>query len=371
MYTTPKDREKLIIRTSIVGIAANVVLAAFKAVIGMATNSIAIILDAVNNLSDVLSSLITIVGTRLAGKRPDRKHPLGHGRAEYLSGMIVAGIVLYAGITAFVESVKKIISPVKADYSTLSLIIIAVAIIVKLVLGNFFKAQGKKAHSSALVASGADAGFDAILSLSVLISAIIYLFSGISLEAYVGIVISAAIIKSGIEMMIDALNEILGMRADAETVKKIKSILTEEPEVIGAYDLILNNYGPDRNYGSVHLELPDYMTVAEVDALTRRLETKVNNETGVILTGVGVYSYNTGGGEAEAIRNDIQKRVISYDGVLQFHGFYLDMEEKLIRFDVVMSFDVEPDECLKEIYQEMNSAYPDYTFMIAPDIDIS
>ena len=192
------SRDQVIIRTSIIGIMTNVFLAAFKAFVGIVSHSIAVTLDAVNNLSDALSSIITIVGTKLAGKRPDKKHPLGHGRVEYLSAMIVSGIVLYAGITSAVESVKKIIHPEKAEYSTVSLIIIAVAIAVKLILGKYVKTQGEKVNSGSLVASGSDATFDAILSASVLASAIIFLATGISLEAWVGVVIAVFIIRSGI-----------------------------------------------------------------------------------------------------------------------------------------------------------------------------
>ena len=162
-----ENRSKVIVRTSIVGIATNVVLSAFKAAIGFVTGSIAVTLDAVNNLSDALSSVITIVGAKLANKLPDKKHPLGYGRIEYLSAMIVAAIVLYAGGTSAVESVKKIIHPEAADYSTVSLVIIAAAVVVKLVLGKYVKRQGERVNSGALVASGADALFDAILSASV------------------------------------------------------------------------------------------------------------------------------------------------------------------------------------------------------------
>ena len=162
-----ENRQKVIVRTSIIGIAANIVLSAFKAFVGFATNSIAVTLDAVNNLSDALSSVITIVGAKLSNKLPDKKHPLGYGRIEYLSAMVVAAIVLYAGGTSAVESVKKIIHPETADYSTASLVIIASAVVVKLVLGKFVKRQGERVNSGALVASGADALFDAILSLSV------------------------------------------------------------------------------------------------------------------------------------------------------------------------------------------------------------
>ena len=369
---TPQlSRDKVIIRTSIIGILANVLLAVFKAAVGIASNSIAVVLDAVNNLSDALSSIITIVGTKLAGKLPDKKHPLGYGRIEYISAMIVSGIVLYAGITSAVESVKKIIHPEKPEYSVISLVIIAVAVVVKIVLGRYVKAKGEEVNSGSLVASGSDAMFDAILSASVLACAVIFMVSGISLEAFVGAVISVIIIKSGVEMMIETLNEILGVRADQETTDRIKELLTGEEEVQGAYDLIMFNYGPDKNLASVHLELPDTMSVREVDRLTRKLERKVYKETGIVLVAVGVYSYNTGDDEAAKIQKDVRERVLAHDWAVQLHGFYVDVETKEMTFDVVISFDISPREALSVLYEEMKKAYPDYKIVIAPDVDVS
>ena len=371
ILTEAANRDRVIVRTSIIGIVANVFLAAFKAAVGIISNSIAVVLDAVNNLSDALSSVITVIGTKLAGKKPDKKHPLGYGRIEYLSAMIVSAIVLYAGITSAVESVKKIIWPEQADYSIVSLIIIASAVAVKIILGSYVRKQGKKVNSNALVASGADALFDAILSASVLLSAVIFMLTGISLEAYVGVIISIIIIKSGVEMMIETLNDILGKRADAETTKKIKELLVSEPEVRGAYDLIINNYGPNKNYASVHLELPDTMTVDEVDVLIRREQLKVFKETGVILTGIGVYSYNTKNDEAAKIRNAIQQKVMSHDWALQVHGFYADTENKTIRFDVVTTFDITGRESVEILTKEIGEMYPGYELQIAHDVDIS
>ena len=363
------DREKTIVRTSIIGIIMNVLLAAFKAAVGLISNSIAVTLDAVNNLSDALSSVITIIGAKLGAKKPDKKHPHGYGRIEYLSSMIVAAIVIYAGITALVESVKKIIHPEAADYGMVSLIIIAVAIIVKLILGRYVKKQGEKVNSGALIASGKDASFDAILSASVLASAIVYLIWGISLEAYVGVVISIVIIKAGIEMMIETLNDIIGQRSDAEIGSQIRKLLNEEPEIRGAYDLNLFNYGPDKFYGTVHMELPDTMTVDQVDVLTRKLQLKVYQETGVILTGISVYSFNTKNDEAAAIRSTVQKTVMEHDWAMQLHGFYADTVKKTIRFDVVVSFEIDHEEALSILQQEVQALYPDYELQIVIDVD--
>jgi cation diffusion facilitator family transporter len=365
------DRDKIIIQTSVIGILANILLAVFKAFAGIMSNSIAVTLDAVNNLSDALSSVITIIGNKLGSKAPDKNHPLGYGRIEYLSAMIVAGIVLYAGITSIIESVKKIINPATPEYTSITLLILAVAIIVKLVLGAYVKKRGEIANSGALIASGADATFDAVLSLSVLLSALLYIFTGISLEAYVGVIISAVIIKAGIDMMIETLNDILGKRADPKTTAHLKELLTEEPQVRGAYDIFITNYGPDKNYASVHLELPDVMTVEEVDELTRKLQEKVYQEMGITLIGVGVYSYNTKNDEAGKIHNTVMETVMNHEWVLQLHGFFVEVDKKQMRFDVVMSFDIDWDEGRDILQKEVNELYPDYEVQIVSDIDIS
>ncbi|MDO5477419.1 MAG: cation diffusion facilitator family transporter [Eubacteriales bacterium] len=366
-----KSRDRIIVRTSIIGIVANILLAAFKAVIGILSHSIAVTLDAVNNLSDALSSVITIIGARLANRKPDKKHPLGHGRTEYLSAMIVAAIVLYAGLTSAYESVKKIISPETPDYSTISLVIIAVAVVVKILLGRYFIRRGKEAGSGALEASGADASFDAVLSLSVLACAILFKVTGISLEAVVGAVISIFIIKSGVEMMLATIDDIVGKRADAETVRRIKELITQEPEVRGAYDLFINNYGPERDFASVHVELPDTMDVEQVDLLTRRLEQKVYQETGVILTGIGVYSYNTRNEEAAQIRSRVMETALKHEWLLQIHGFHIDTEKKVMRFDAVFSFDIDSSEGYEIIYKEVKALYPEYELQITRDVDVS
>ena len=370
MRSLATNREQIIVKTSIVGIITNIMLAAFKAAVGLLSNSIAIILDAVNNLSDALSSVITIIGAKLAGKLPDKKHPLGHGRIEYLSSMLVSALVLYAGITALIESVKKIIHPEIAHYSLLTLIILVVAIIVKLVLGKYVKTKGEQVNSGALIASGSDASFDAILSASVLACALLHLWCHISLEAYVGVAISLVIIKAGISMLQETLHDILGQRPAPELVKQVKDIIQAEPLVHGVYDLLINNYGPNKNYASLHLELDDILTVAQVDELTRKIEKAVFHKTGIILTGVGVYAYNTSNEKIAHIRNTIQQIVLSHDWALQMHGFYADTVKKNLQFDVVLGFDVENEEATKTLTQEVQAKFPDYVVQITPDVDL-
>ena len=365
------NRNQVIVKTSIIGIIANLLLAGFKALVGILSGSIAIILDAVNNLSDALSSVVTIIGTKLAGKMPDKEHPMGHGRAEYLSALLVSAIIIYAGLTSLNESILKIVHPAEVQYETLTLVVLVAAIFVKFFLGRYVKATGEKVNSSALMASGADASFDAIISTSVLASAIIYLVFVISLEAWVGVLISIIIVKAGWEMMSDTLDDILGRRPDRELTVGIKRLICEEPEVRGAYDLVLNNYGPNKFLGSVHVELPDTMTVEDVDNLTRRIQEKVFKETGVVLTGVGVYSYNTKDDEAARIRNRVLEIVKQHDWALQLHGFYVNTNTKEMRFDVVLSFEVNHVEGTEIIYKEVLSEYPEYNIQIAADVDVA
>ena len=365
-------REKTVIRTSIIGIIANVFLAGFKAFVGLMTNSIAIILDAVNNISDAGSSIITIVGTKLAGKEPDKKHPFGYGRIEYLSAMIISVIVLYAGITSLVESVKLIINPELPDYNTVSLIIVAVAVVVKIVLGRYVKSVGVKVKSDSLINSGEDATLDSIISASTLVAAAIFLFFNISLEAWLGAVISLVIIKSGIEMLRETISHILGERNDAELARNIQKTVLSFPDVQGAYDLVLNNYGPDTWNGSIHIEVPDTYSAGQLDQLIREISMKVFCEHHVILTAVGVYSVNTKDEESIRAREQVRKIVFSHEFIRQMHGFYLLKEKKTLRFDIVISFDAKDRRAVySAVIADVQKAFPDYELQVTMDTDFT
>lgn len=366
------SREKKIIRTSIIGIVANVFLAAFKAVIGILTNSIAIVLDAVNNISDAGSSLITIIGTKLAGKEPDKKHPFGYGRIEYLSAMVISVIVLYAGITSFVESVKKIIHPETPEYTTISLIIVGVAVFVKIILGRYVKSVGVKVNSNSLINSGEDATLDSVISASTLVAAIVFLISGLSLEAWLGAVISVVIIKSGFEMLKETISQILGEQNDPELAKSIKQTVTGFPDVNGAYDLVLNNYGPDSWNGSIHIEVPDTYSADRLDQLIRDIQTAVYIKHNVILTAVGVYSENTKDEESIEVRKKVHDIVFSHEYVKQMHGFYMIKDKKTLRFDIVISFDAKDRKAVyNEVIADVQKAFPDYQLQTAMDTDFA
>lgn len=365
------DRNRVIIKTSAVGIAANIFLSAIKAFVGFLTHSIAITLDAVNNLSDALSSVITIIGTKLAGRAPDKEHPLGHGRYEYLTSVIISAIVLSAGVMAIIESMGHIIHPVIPKYNSTMLFLVALAIAVKVVLGIYVKRTGKEVNSPSLVASGLDALFDAVVSSATLIAAIFYLFTGISVEAYLGLIISIIIIKAGIDILRETISQILGERVESELSQGIKKTITEFDDVYGTYDLLLHNYGPDVLVGSVHIEIPDYYTAAQIDALTRKIQKAVFEKYKVIIATVGVYSRNMNDDRASKIRNAITDIVMSQEHVIQMHGFYIDIEEKQIVFDIVIEFCGEREQIYKHIYDEINALYPEYKLNITLDNDLS
>ena len=249
------NRSSQIIRTSIVGIVANVLLAGFKAAIGILSGSVAIVMDAINNLSDALSSVITIVGTKLSQRPADHEHPFGYGRVEYFSAIIIAVIVLSAGITSLIESAKKIFNPTTPTYTTVTLVVIVVAIVVKLILGFYVKRKGEFLESDALVASGSDALFDAFITLTTLISAGVTMLFDVSLDGILGVLISAVIIKAGVEMLKSPVNELLGSRLSAEFTKQIKQEAAAVEGVLGVYDLILHSYGHDVMIGSIHVSV--------------------------------------------------------------------------------------------------------------------
>lgn len=366
------NREQIIVRTSIVGIVANLFLSAFKAAVGILTGSIAVVLDAVNNLSDALSSIITIIGARLAGKLPDRKHPFGHGRVEILSTVVISVIILYAGVTSFAESVKKILNPTLPEYTAPALLIIAVAVVVKLVLSRYVKSTGERVKSDALVASGEDARLDAVISASTLAAALIYLQWHISLEAWLGAVISLVIVKSGVEMMSGAISQILGERMDPELTRAVQQTVASFPEVEGVYDLVLHDYGPSTVIGSIHIEIPDTMNVTELERLERHITERVMEKTGVILAGISIYvkaQLNTAAGLA--LRR-VRKIVMEHEDVIQMHGFSLDEGRKELHFDIIINYDVKTRfEQWQEISEQVRALFPDYHVDITLDADAS
>ena len=365
------NREKQIVKVSAKGILVNIVLVAFKALVGFLANSVAVILDAVNNLSDALSSIITIIGTKIAGKSADKKHPYGHGRVEYITASIIAIIVLVAGVTSLKESVEKIIEPEETDFKVYSVIIIAAAVITKILLGLYFRKKGKGLKSSSLITSGTDALFDAILSTATLVSAIVSMIWQINIEGFLGVGISVFILKAGIEVMREAISNLIGVRIDAELAEGIKAEINKFPEVHGAYDLILHTYGPELLIGSVHVELDDAMTAREIDTLTRKIFSDIYNKFSVMLT-VGIYATNSSDEISGAIRRYAEERVAEMPQILQMHGFYMEHITKVVSLDIIVDFkEPEPQAVAGAVRGALETQFPEYRFYVNIDRDFS
>ena len=365
-------RKRKIIRTGVLGIVVNLFLVAFKLTVGLLSRSIAIVSDAVNNASDVLSSLVTVVGAKMADRPADREHPLGHGRIEYISAEIVSAVILCAGITSLIESVKRIITPVTPEYSLITLIIVGVSVAVKLILGIFVTRQGRILRSDALKNSGKDAMWDALISAATLVAALIFILFKVALEAWLGVVISLVIIKSGVNMFRETASKILGERVDSGLSHAVKETICKTEGVIGAYDLILNSYGPERWIGSVNIEVPDTWTADEIDAVSREICDRVSKENGVLLTSVGIYARNSTSDEAKQIRTTVTEAVMSQEYVLSIHGFRCDTAERRILFDLVTDFKA-PDQgkVYKKVFDEDTRLYPGYEIVIHHDSDYS
>ena len=365
------DRAKKIIQTSLIGVGVNLILVAFKALVGAVSGSLAIVLDAINNLSDAFSSVVTIIGTKLAGKAPDKQHPYGHGRIEYLAAVLISVVIILTGLASLKESVMKIIEPQEADYSVWSLIIIGAAVAVKLVMSRYFKAVGKKINADTLVASGSDAFFDSVLSLGTFVGAVVSMIWDISLEGILGAIISVFIIKAGAEILTDTLHSIIGARVDSELSINLKKHLCQYPNVLGAYDLTLHKYGPERIIGSVHLELPDEITAREIHALTRSITEDMYLNYGIVMT-VGIYASNTSETVFSEMKSKLKSLTESEPEILQVHGFYADPERMTVSFDLIIDFKSRrKTEIRDSLIQQMKALYPDYDFYVILDSDFS
>ena len=286
--------------------------------------------------------------------------------------MVIGGIILYAGISALIGSIKKIITLEIPDYTPAALIIVASAIVVKILLGRYVSRVGQSVNSDSLIASGKDAISDAVLSAATLAAAIFFMITGITIEAYLAAVISVVIMKAGYDILKETVSEILGERIDPETAANIRNCILESPEVKGVYDLVIHNYGPDTLVGSAHIEIPDTMTADEIDKLLRTITDRVYSVYGIAMTGLSIYSMNTKDDEALRIRDEVTRMALAEQYVLQVHGFYLDKKEHSMRFDLVLDFEA-PDKwaICNHLRDNISAMHPEYDIYVTPDYDIA
>ncbi|MBQ3464250.1 cation transporter [Candidatus Saccharibacteria bacterium] len=364
-------REQKIVKVGLLGIFLNLFLVIIKGLLGFFSGSIAILLDALNNLTDIFSAAVTVVGTKLATRAPDKNHPYGHGRLEDLTAFLIGLIIFAAGFNAIVEAAPKILAPETAHYSPLSLVLLLVAVVLKFLFSRHARLVGKQIDSTSLVATGTDAFFDSLLTFSTFLAAISSLFFSVNIEGLVGAVIGAFIIKNSLEILRDTARSLVGMRADEELIKKIKKIITRFPEVEGAYDLMVHNYGPVDLYGSIHIQVRDDMTAKEIHRLSREISAKVYDKLGVVLT-IGVYAKNAEDEKYVKLKSDLEAVLKNYPEVLQMHGFYADQKSRVVAFDLVLDFSCQDKERVKsEVIKSLKKLHPEYSYQITLEVDIS
>lgn len=360
-----------VVIASVVGIVVNLALGGIKILVGTAANSIAIISDAVNNFTDSISSLVTIITMGIVSKGATRKHPFGFGRVEYFSSMIIAALVLFAGGEFLKNSIEKIIHPTATEYSWVALLLLVIAIVAKILLGFYNKKQGKKYNSPNLEASGADALSDAIITGVTLIGALLSKFAGLNIDGWIGALVSIFVLKSGMEIVLDVVGELLGGRPDEELAEEMMEDIRNHKGIVGAYDLILHNYGPNVYIGNVNVELDESVSVREAAQIIQPLNVELFNKYGVFFY-FGFYSINVTDKDIMEMRNTVTEVLMEDPSVLQIHAFWADPEHKEMSFDAVLDFNIKKTEPkVKELTEKLLQIYPGYDITVVPDRDFT
>jgi cation diffusion facilitator family transporter len=353
----------------VINILANAMFAIIKFGIGTLANSIAIMSDAMNNLSDAISSIITLVGLKLSQKLPDRKHPLGYGRIEYLSSLVIATIILFVGVEFLQSSWERIKSPEPVAVTIFQLFILGITLIGKLLLSRLNITVGKKVNSQALQGSGAEALTDVLASAAAVVNAILARFMGLDLDGYVGLILALFIFYVGIGQLRDTISDILGERAEKELVDAVRLILQKYHQILGSFDYVVHSYGPTLKVGSANLEFIDTLSVKEAYEVMHKAQKQILNEHQIYFT-FGLYSVNTYDNEVSKMYQEIRELFAEIPYILNFHAFHVDKEQKVIRFDVVVDFSVKKfDQVRSTIQTLIREQYPDYRLDLTIDLD--
>ena len=352
------SREGIISSTSILGIGVNLFIALAKIIVGAMASSIAIISEGINNATDALSSVITLVGTKLAGKHPDEKHPFGYGRIEYLTGLVISIMIIVSGVEMLISSVKLVFEPGELSISYFSLAIVAVSAVIKYFLGTYTIKMGKKADSEALVGVGLDCRNDCFASLITIAAALAFLIFGLSLDAYAGIATSVLILKAGYEVIISTLSEIIGRPGEKDlAVTLYKEILSTEG-ILGAADMMLHNYGPDRYSGSVNVEIDHEKTVGEIYEFLHALQMRIMHEHNVVMV-FGVYAVDNDHEDVKLLRSNITQFIKTKEHIRGLHAVYIEPGTGKFYCDFVVDYKLRDWDGLREEFETyMNKLYP-------------
>ena len=353
-----------------VGIFCNAFLFLGKFIVGTVSGSVSITADAVNNLSDAASSIISLIGFKMAEKPADADHPYGHARYEYLSGLTVAVMIILIGVELFKSSLDKVLNPSPVDFSAAAAVVLIGSIIVKLWMSLFNRALGKKINSATLEATSADSRNDVISTSAVLIAALITHFAKIDLDGYMGVAVAVFILYSGIGLVKDTLDPLLGSAPDPALVDHIQKKILSYDGVLGTHDLMIHDYGPGRKFASVHVEMAAEEDVMKSHDIIDNIERQVLEEDGIHLV-IHLDPISDDDEEISNHREMALKTVQTIDPRLTIHDFRMvkgDDHTNLI-FDVVMppEFGMKPDQLKKEIADRMRAEDPNHFAVVTVD----
>jgi len=353
----PNSREGVVSATSILSVIVNLFVALMKVVVGLLASSIAIVSEGVNNATDALSSILTLVGTKLAAKAPDAKHPFGYGRIEYLTNMVIASFILVGGAEMMLNSIKLIFNPEKLNVSYVSLAVVAISAIIKYFLGVYTIKTGKRVGSQSLEAVGVDCRNDSFVSVVTIISSLVYLLGNISIDAYAGLFTSYLIVKAGYDIMKDTVAELLGQPADEELVKELYKEIRSTEGIINAVDMVLHNYGPDAYTGSCNVELDHKSSVGDVYEFLRPLQIRLLEKNHVAMV-FGIYAVDNDSADSKKLRKEIADFVRNNEHIKSYHAIYSDEKTNRIYCDLVVDYDADRKKTCEEFTEYLSSLHP-------------
>ncbi|WP_346899476.1 cation diffusion facilitator family transporter [Clostridium sp. UBA7503] len=368
-----KVRERYGYLGGVIGILVNLVLFSIKITAGLLVNSIAVIADAFNNLSDVGASLVTIFGFKLSSKPADKEHPFGHGRIEYISGLIVAFLVILVGFEFIKSSFERIKNPVSVEFSLLPFILLIISISFKIWLSRFYRGIGNKINSSALKASSVDSISDVISSSTVVISLLISKFTSLPIDGYISLVVSFVILYAGYNLIKDTLNPLLGVAPDEDLVEDIQKMLLSYEHIDGVHDLLVHNYGPGRIIASIHAEVPLDISVVAAHEVIDRAEKEISSELGIYLL-IHMDPVTTNDEEILIAKKELEEVLNKIPHISSFHDFRVvgEGDYKNLIFDVVVKNDfiITKESELKlqkQINEEIKKVSPNHNVIITVD----
>ena len=361
-------RNRKIIRAGTVILVVELLMFSAKYIAGQKIESISVQSDAINNLTDGLYALITIITTALARKSPDRTHPFGYGSIEYLSVLGISILGLYLGLLMLGNVVYRFLHPQTPEYNLEAFVVILVAMLVKTILCPYMLIQGKQTQSAALESFGVDAVLDVLLSFGTIISAIVFVRFQINLEIWISIIISFFVIRAGAVTLKDTAEALVGQRPDRQFLHDLKRTIMTVDGVLGVHDIYMHNYGKMREFGAIHISVPGNITARRVDEISREIQHLVLETYGFPIRSIGIFTSYGGTEACTRLEDEIRGFLRSYDDVLQVHGLMVDMERKEINADVVIDYAaLGRQKTYDDIEERLTEKYPEYRIYISRD----